>query len=170
MSLEGDLTALPIEEIRSLRADYVTVETGVSYQRRLVQGAVDIVNQELARRAEGGDPVDAAGLVERLPEILGEVPRPPGVGRLPRTLEPVELDPGFSQAYEELAGGGRLAQLGELGAVELAELLDALRTLESRISARRTELFGHIDALQTELTRRYRCGEASVDALLTDPT
>ena len=38
--------------------------------------------------------------------------------------------------------------------------------LERQVSERRQALFTRIDALQAELTRRYKTGEASVESLL----
>lgn len=163
--LDG-LERRPVGQLRAMRAECIDVETGVSYLRRLVHGALDIVRGELARRAEGGDTVDVTGLVDRLPELLGEHDRPGGVGRLPRTLEPVQVDPALQAEYDRLAGGGRLARSAELSGVELAELLDGLRDLELRLAERRRALFERIDALQAEIARRYQTGELRVDDLL----
>ena len=52
----GDLTARTMDEVRRMRAECQEVETGLSLLRRLVQGRLDIVGLELARRAEGGEP------------------------------------------------------------------------------------------------------------------
>jgi hypothetical protein len=41
-----------------------------------------------------------------------------------------------------------------------------LSDLEHAVSARRRSLHERIDALQSELTRRYKTGEATVDSLL----
>ena len=48
----------------------------------------------------------------------------------------------------------------------LVDLQDRLTDFEHRVSERRRAYFDRIDALQAELTRRYRTGEASVDNLL----
>lgn len=160
----------PVGQLRAMRAECIDVETGVSYLRRMVHGALDIVRGELARRAEGGDSVDTAGLVDRLPELLGDQDRPPGVGRLPRTLEPTEVDPVLQAQYDGLTSGGRLARVAELGGIELAGLLDGLRELELRLSERRSALFERIDALQAEIARRYQTGELRVDDLLRGET
>ena len=41
-----------------------------------------------------------------------------------------------------------------------------LQAYERRVSDLRRALFDRIDAIENELTRRYRTGEASVDTLL----
>jgi hypothetical protein len=164
-----NLEERPIEEIRAQRAACIEVETGLSYLRRLIQGSLDIIERELVRRAGGGDPQSVGDLVDQLPDILGEIPRPPGVGRLTQILEPTEFDDELIHAYEDLVGDGRLARAADLGGVELVALMDQLREIEVRVSARRHAFHGRIDALQAELTRRYRTGEATVDALL-EPT
>lgn len=166
--LLADLAARPIEEVRAQRDACVEAETGLSYLRRLVQGAIDIGNRELARRAGGGDPRAVEDLVGELPEILGEGPRGAGVGRLPQGLAPTQLDAALVAEYEALVPGARLAEIAELDAVELADLLDRLGALEQRVAELRSAYFARIDALQAELTRRYRTGEASVDTLLRD--
>jgi hypothetical protein len=45
-------------------------------------------------------------------------------------------------------------------------MADALSALEVRVSGCRRDLFERIDALQAEITRRYKTGEATVDSLL----
>ena len=75
-----------------MRAECQEVETGLSFLRRVVQGRLDIVAAELARRRDGGEPADLAALVEQLPTILADHLRAPGNGRLPNTLGPGHLD------------------------------------------------------------------------------
>ena len=45
-------------------------------------------------------------------------------------------------------------------------MADQLAAFEQRVSGHRRDLFERIDALQAEITRRYKTGEASVDSLL----
>ena len=69
----ADLGGRSVADLRSLRAECQTVENKLSYLRRLVQGRLDIVTGEQERRKGGGDPGDTADLIERLPELEGEV-------------------------------------------------------------------------------------------------
>jgi len=164
-TLDG-LAELPIGELRRLRAACVEVETGLSYLRRLVQGPLDIVRREQQRRAGGAPEPDLSELVAQLPGILADGPRASGVGRLPQTLEPTDVDPVLQAELDELVGGGRVAAVTTMDDAELAALADALADFEARVSGRRRAFHERIDALQAELTRRYRTGEASVESLL----
>jgi hypothetical protein len=161
-----DLEGRPIEEIREMRAECVEVETGLSYLRRMAQGPLDIVNRELVRREVGGLG-DRATLIEELPGILADGPRPAGVGRLSQSLEPTLVDPELSAELNELLGGGVISDVVNLDAAALVQLQARLELFEERVSDRRQAYFECIDALQAELTRRYRTGEASVDSLLS---
>jgi hypothetical protein len=162
--LEG-LSTRPIDEVRTLRSECVDVETGLSYLRRMVQGPLDIVRRERARRSSGAE-ADLATLVDELPDVLAEHTRTAGVGRLPQTLEPVSVDPELEAELGGLVGGGRIAQVTDMTDPELEELAAALAAFERKISEQRRAFFDRIDALQAELTRRYKTGEASVETLL----
>jgi hypothetical protein len=164
----ADLEHRPIAEVRAQRAACVEVETGLSYLRRLIQGSLDIVGQAIEQRGADGAAIDVADLVDQLPSILGDALRPNGNGRLVETLEPTTYDTELGAEYEQIVSGGRVARAADLEDAELAQLLDQLRELERRVSAQRHEYHERIDALQAELTRRYRTGEATVDALLRD--
>jgi hypothetical protein len=161
-----DLGARPIEEIRTMRSECQEVETGLSYLRRVVQARIDIVVAELSRRQSGGDPGDVAALVDQRPQILSDHLRAPGTGRLPTTLGPGRPDPQL-EAQLESATAGALDDIGATSDERLAECKDALLDVEQAVSTRRRALFDRIDALQAELTRRYRTGEANVESLLS---
>lgn len=162
----GDLPARTMDEVRAMRADCQEVETGLSLMRRLVQGRLDIVGLELTRRTEGGDPTDLPDLIARLPELLSDRTRSPGVGRLPQMMMPGELPPGLESELDAIVGPELLADLPSVDDEPLRAMADDLAALEQRVSRYRHDLFGPIDALQAEITRRYRTGEATVDALL----
>jgi hypothetical protein len=162
----ADLGARSIEEVRAMRAECHAVETGLSYLRRVVQGRLDIVAGELARRRDGGDPADLSDLIEKLPEILADRTRAPGLGRLPQTLGPGTPDAELEGRLAEICAGGELDHLPDAADDALLALQGALADFEHEVSTRRRSLFDRIDALQAELTRRYRTGEASVESLL----
>lgn len=161
-----EIEARPIDQVRAMRAECVAVETGLSYFRRMVQGRLDIVESEQARRADGEAPADLPELIGQLPEILAEHRRPDGIGRLPQSLTPSDPDPVLVAELEELAGPGMLSALNDLTDADLTTLHDGLGELERRVSEQRRQLFDRIDALQAELTRRYQSGEATVETLL----
>jgi hypothetical protein len=165
----GDLESRSIEEIRAMRAESQAVETGLSYVRRLAQGRLDIVAADLRRRREGGDPPDLHSLVEHLPEILGEHVHAAGVGRLPTLMAPRddEVTRQLTARLDAIVDANVLGALDQLDDDEALALTNQLADLERQVSERRQALFTRIDALQAELTRRYKTGEASVESLLT---
>jgi hypothetical protein len=162
----GDLEARPMDEVRAMRGECQEVETGLSYLRRLVQGRLDIVGTELQRRADGGDPADLPDLISRLPTILSDRTRNPGVGRLSQSLEPAEMPTELGAELDAIVSPGSMTHLPEIEDTTLRDVIAKLEAFEHVVSARRHALFERIDALQAEITRRYRTGEASVDTLL----
>ena len=163
--LDG-LGTRPVAELRELRAECQAVETQVSYLRRMVQGRHDIVGGEMERRTKGGDPHDVADLVERLPEILADRIHAPGPGRLP-TGSPGELTGQMADRLAEITAQVPIESPGDADDAALARVSGELEDLERQVSAVRRQLFDRIDALQGEITRRYRDGEANVNDLLT---
>ena len=161
----GDITKLPMEDLRTKRTECQGLEVGLSYQRRMAQGRLDIVAAEQRRRAEGGDPPSDDDLIRNLAATLADRQRPPGNGRLPQLMTPDATDVDTSE-LDAIAGPGALARLPELTDQDLAELVDGLSHYEHEVSRRRRALHERIDALQAEITRRYRTGEASVESLL----
>lgn len=149
-----------------MRAECQEVETTLSFLRRLVQGRLDIVGTELHRRADGAEPADLSDLISRLPEILSDRTRSPGFGRLPQTMAPAELDPELQERLDAIVSATTLAALPDVGDAELEAVAAQLEAFEHEVSASRMALFERIDALQAEITRRYRTGEASVENLL----
>jgi hypothetical protein len=163
---DDELAARPLDELRAARAECVEVETGLSYLRRLVQGPLDIASGEKARRGAGGGGGDVSSLVHDLPTILADGPARGDGGRLPHGLVPSAVDPDLEAELSAILGDAGLADLPALDDGDLDALIAALGGFEAKVSARRRALFARIDALQAELARRYRTGEASVDSLL----
>lgn len=165
----GDLTALDMAELRARRATCQEVETGLSYLRRLAQGRLDVVGAERSRRADGGPGSgdDLEDLIERLPEVLAASTRAPGVGRLPSEFGTGDPDDDLQHELDDIVSAGHLDAPDQLGADELDAAVTALEAYERKVSDLRRSLFDRIDAIEAELTRRYRTGEASVDSLLS---
>ncbi|MHB8295274.1 MAG: RsiG family protein [Acidimicrobiales bacterium] len=185
-SYTSGLPELGVAELRERRARCQDVELGLSYLRRLLQGRLDIVHAEMDSRA-GGASSDVASLVEQLPKILGgrseahrsQDARPaealgPGSGPAGQLRErPLgSLGPDDAEAIAASAGAGLaagaevMARLPEMGAAELEAISSELGSLERSVSAKRRRVHEVIDALQAELVRRYKAGEADVDSLL----
>jgi len=160
------LRAIPLDDLRHRRAQAAEVEVGLSYARRVVQGRLDIVRAEFLRRELGQSSGDLPGLVERLPEILGDRVHAPGNGRLPTLMAPNDADAHDVMGVDDLVDPSRLADLSTLDADGLAGLDGELSNLEHEVSRNRKAVHEVIDRLQEELVRRYKSGEASVDKLL----
>lgn len=163
--LDG-LAAIEAAELRSRRGECQVVETQLSYLRRLVQGRHDIVTSEIDHRRGGGDPGDVTDLVGRLPVILADRLHGPGTGRLPAGLEPGELRGRLVDRLDAITDALELGAPQDAAADVLVRAADELADLELEISSLRRSLFDRIDAIQAELTRRYRDGETTVDDLL----
>jgi hypothetical protein len=162
----GGLAARSLVDVRGRRDAVSEVETGLSYLRRLLQGRLDIVLAEQSRRSAGLPAGDLAGLVERLPEILGDHVHAPGLGRLTTIMAPGEIDDGLLAQIEQIVPTTALAALTDLADDRIAGIAEGLEGLEREVSAQRRALHGVLDALQEEIVRRYKSGEATVDTLL----
>ena len=107
-----------------------------------------------------------AALVDDLKNILGERVRSPGHGRLPTLMAPA-LDDALVAEVESSTQSDRMASLGQLDDAGLRTLADDLGQLEQRLSDQRRQVHERIDALQEEVVRRYKEGEATVEGLLS---
>ena len=162
----GEVTELEMADLRSKRAECQALEVALSYQRRLAQGRLDIVAAARRRRAEGGEPPSHDDLIRSLAATLADRGRPAGNGRLPQLMTPDAEDVDTGE-LDRIAGPGALSRLIEVSDDDLAEMVEALSGYEHEVSGRRRALHERIDALQAEITRRYRTGEASVESLLS---
>ncbi|MFC4494652.1 ABC transporter substrate-binding protein [Streptomyces ovatisporus] len=157
---EAELRGLRLPEVRALLRRAQQEEGDLSYVRRLLQGRIDILRAELARRTAPGSP-----LLELLPEILAD-----GPSQHRSSARHVTLGTPQSEEYRSLAEG-MLAEveLSDLTARTDAELHDAMARLvryEQHVSQRRQVMQRTADACSTEIARRYREGEAQVADLL----
>ncbi|MFJ7768806.1 aerial mycelium formation protein [Streptomyces sp. NPDC097107] len=162
-----DLIALSLPELRTLRRDAQRDEADLSYVRRLLQGRIDILRAELARRRPASVVTTAAKgpVVERLSEILTDAP-----ARQRSSARHVTLGTPRSEECRRLAaemlGEVELSDLTARTDVELTAGMGRLVRYEQQISRRRQRLQRTADDCSAEIARRYREGEAQVDDLL----
>ncbi|RAJ58671.1 hypothetical protein K376_03487 [Streptomyces sp. PsTaAH-130] len=162
----SELSRLSLSELRALRRDAQRDEADLSYVRRLLQGRIDILHAELARRGRAAAPAPKdASVVERLPEILRDAParqrssaRHVTVGT-PRGEEVRRL-------AAEMLGEVELSDLTARTDLELTAAMGRLERYEQEVSRRRQRLQHTADGCGGEIARRYRVGEAQVDDLL----
>jgi len=157
-----DLTTLRLEDLRVSRRALEDKERELSYVRRLLQGRIDIIKAELARRAGHGSDV-----LSSLPTILADAPSNSEAS----SARYVSLD-GPVNKHQAAVSAERAAN--ELSQANFCDMSDPqLRTFmanlarhEKAVSHARNEMHERMNGLSTELTRRYREGSAQVDDLL----
>jgi hypothetical protein len=155
----------PLPRLRELRGRCAVVESDVSMVRRLAQGRLDIVIHEARRRSGDG----VAGLLYDLPDILADESRKnhtPGSRPDVRVDGPGEVGGELMDRLEAIASPTVLSGVQHLDQGELDELFARISDYEHKLSKCRRSLHERIDAIQSEIGRRYRDGEASVDSVL----
>lgn len=159
--LDG-LADAPLDEVRHRRDEAAQEESDLSYLRRLVQGRIDIVSAEIRRR----DGTTEGSLVEELPRILADAPRPDarGLGRH-LNVEPSRAD-AHRRHVEALVADVDLSDVAARSDEQLRRALDVLEREERTVSTTRRSVQEIVDACSAEIARRYRDGEADVSTLL----
>ena len=159
----GALALMDLDDLRSQRRRAQEDEADLSYLRRLLQGRVDILCAELARRSGRRAAPDT--LLEQLPVILADLPsqvrssaRHVTLGT-PRSAE-------FQSLADEIMDDIAFADPEAQSDAALQAACIRLTTHERAISLRRQGLQRTVDECSAEITRRYREGEARVDDLL----
>ncbi|UFQ16585.1 MULTISPECIES: RsiG family protein [Streptomyces] len=160
-----DLAARRLPELRELRRAAQQDEADLSYVRRLLQGRIDILRAEIARRGETLKPTPEAAVVDRLSEILADAP-----ARQRSSARHVTLGTPHSEEYRllatEMLAEVALSDLAARTDDELHAAMGRLVRYEQQVSRRRQSLQRTADDCSAEITRRYREGEAQVDDLL----
>lgn len=150
------------DEVRSRRDEVRELEAELSYSRRLLQGRMDILRDELRRRSEGGE-AGVDDLIARLPSILVDDRARAGQKRL--LSEDLPANAGRSRREAERLAA-RVADIDNMSVDSLSTMVDELAAAERRVSEKRRAAQRMIDRLNAELVRRYREGEADPSSLL----
>ncbi|MCB5166194.1 ABC transporter substrate-binding protein [Streptomyces bambusae] len=154
------LGGLRLPELRTLRREAQRDEADLSYVRRLLQGRIDILRAEVARRTDPETPV-----VDRLSEILADAPSSRSA-----SARHVTLGTPHGEEYRllaaEMLSDVELSDLDARTDDELHAAMARLVRYENQVSRRRQQLQHTTDECSAEITRRYREGEAQVDDLL----
>ncbi|MFM9368028.1 ABC transporter substrate-binding protein [Streptomyces sp. Da 82-17] len=162
---EHDLALLRLPEVRALRRTSQQDEADLSYVRRLLQGRIDILRAELARRHDPAAPAPDPDMVARLSEILTDTP-----SRHRSSARHVTVGTPHGEEYRSLAaemlGEVELSDLDARTDDELHAAMGRLVRYEQQVSHRRQLLQRTADDCSAEIARRYREGEAQVDDLL----
>ncbi|GES34503.1 ABC transporter substrate-binding protein [Streptomyces angustmyceticus] len=156
-----DLSGLGLPELRVVRRDSQQEEADLSYLRRLLQGRIDILRAEIARRSAQHTP-----LIDRLPEILTDLPsRQRSSARHVTVGTPHGAE--YRRLAEDMLGEVELSDLTARTDEELQDAMSRLIRHEQQVSRRRQALQRTADECSAEIARRYREGEAQVDDLLS---
>ncbi|MGW1882144.1 RsiG family protein [Streptomyces sp. NPDC001970] len=174
-----ELAALRLPELRALRRDSQRDEADLSYVRRLLQGRIDILRAELARRtdppvcpAQPAVPEGAgrlgpdAAVVDRLSAILADPPSRRGSSARHVTLSTPRGEE-YRRLAAEMLAEVELSDLDARTDEELHAAMGRLARYEQQVSRQRAQLQRTADDCSAEIARRYREGEAQVDDLLT---
>ncbi|NBE50310.1 RsiG family protein [Streptomyces boluensis] len=163
---EHNLAVLRLPEVRTLRRTSQQDEADLSYVRRLLQGRIDILRAELARRRAPDAPAPDPDMVARLSEILTDTP-----SRHRSSARHVTVGTPHGEEYRSLAaemlGEVELSDLDARTDDELHTAMGRLVRYEQQVSRRRQLLQRTADDCSAEIARRYREGEAQVDDLLS---
>jgi hypothetical protein len=152
---------LTLQELRSLRTELQNEEDAVSFVRRLAQGRLDVVREEIQKRGAGKS-LDIRP--EQLAAVFGQQ-QGGGSARPPRDTEVPAHHPRLAE-LTTLCDTYYFADFAELSLAELNELVVALEAFEMVQSTDRKSLFGQIDELSSELVARYKNGGANINSLL----
>ena len=156
-----DVALAAIGELRKRRSSLGSLESQVSFLRRITQARIDLIQTALAAREH------APGAGDRLSALLSAVPEltvrsgSGGSGRPPRHRGLVDPD---LELLAEVEGDDALALLDVPAADDdaLRRELARLDGIERRVSDLRRSLHRSIDAIQGDIARRYRVGELTV--------
>jgi hypothetical protein len=156
------LDGIDLDELRSRRREAEQEEADLSYIRRMLQGRMDILRAELARRGGGGDKI-----VEHLSSVLAESARSDhGLGRFLR-VEPSRVDE-HRRLVEQIIADVGVSDVEHHSEDELRESLGRLEGFEHEVSEDRRAVQTVMDALTAEVLVRYKSGAANVDDLLAE--
>jgi chromosome segregation ATPase len=157
-----DLGGLELDELRDRRREAEQEEADLSYIRRMLQGRMDILRAELARRSGGGDKI-----VEHLSAVLADTGRSDhGLGRFLR-VEPSRVDE-HRRLVEQVVADVGVSDVEHRSDDDLRAALGRLEEFEHGISEDRRAVQTVMDALTAEVAARYKSGSATVDDLLAE--
>jgi hypothetical protein len=159
--VEG-LAELDLDTVRARRGQADQEEADLSFARRLLQGRLDLLRAEEARRQRGEGPLTTRPrsddeIVAALKEILADETREDfGSGRHPGA-EPSRVGEHRREAERAVADvvGSDLEMTDET----LADAIVRLSEIETRVSRARRKVQAVMDTLTEEITRRYQHGD-----------
>lgn len=151
-------------EIRVARAALQMQEDVISFVRRMAQGRCDLARDEQRRRIDG---TPASGIsVSDIANVFGQE-HGGGSSRPPRETNIYAEHP-LVVELEKLCQEINFGDLRTLDDQSLENVVQQLSSFEISQSLERKALFTSIDALTTQLVKRYKDDGVNVDSLLAD--
>jgi hypothetical protein len=147
-----NLADLSLSEVKARRDEALAEREYLSLLRRLLQGRIDILGAERARRTGG----ESTPLVERLPEALADEGPTGSRGEVLRVTVPEHELALARRRIEQLTADTTISDPTALSEEQLALAERRLRDEERVVSEARSAVIGAHDALQGELKRRYK--------------
>jgi hypothetical protein len=151
-------------EIRVARAALQMQEDVISFVRRMAQGRCDLARDEQRRRIDG---TPASGIsVSDIANVFGQE-HGGGSSRPPRETN-ISAEHPLVVELEKLCQEINFGDLRTLDDQSLENVVQKLSSFEISQSLVRKALFTSIDALTTQLVKRYKDDGVNVDSLLAD--
>ena len=158
-----DLESIELDDLRERRREAEQEEADLSYVRRMLQGRMDILRAELARRSGGSE----AKIVDHLSQVLSDTGRHDhGLGRFLR-VEPSRVDE-HRRGVEQVIADVGVSDVEGHTDEDIRAALGRLEEFESAVSEDRRSVQKAMDALTAEVAARYKSGSANVDDLLAE--
>ena len=149
-------------EIRVARAALQMQEDVISFVRRMAQGRCDLARDEQRRRIDG---TPASGIsVSDIANVFGQE-HGGGSSRPPRETN-ISAEHPLVVELEKLCQEINFGDLRTLDDQSLENVVQKLSSFEISQSLVRKALFTSIDALTTQLVKRYKDDGVNVDSLL----
>ena len=151
-------------EIRVARAALQMQEDVISFVRRMAQWRCDLARYEQRRRIDG---TPASGIsVSDIANVFGQE-HGGGSSRPPRETN-ISAEHPLVVELEKLCQEINFGDLRTLDDQSLENVVQQLSSFEISQSLQRKALFTSIDALTTQLVKRYKDDGVNVDSLLSD--
>ncbi len=151
-------------EIRVARAVLQSQEDVISFVRRMAHGRCDLARDEQRRRVDG---TPASGIsVSDIANVFGQE-HGGGSSRPPRETN-ISAEHPLVIELETLCQEISFGDLRILDDQSLENVVQQLSRFETSQSLERKALFASIDALTTQLVKRYKDDGVNVDSLLAD--
>jgi hypothetical protein len=147
-----------LDDLRAMKAECNEIENALSYNRRLAQARIEILEAEHERRARGGSVED---LVKDLPRILsGESGRSSITDTRVAPPDSPGLDLKWPDGREQLIADTTLANLPVIADAELDSTIERLQAFERELSDLRRAIHDVIDTIEREIAARQVAGTA----------